>query len=158
MNTEGFVYTLNIPPTEDRDGSVDVQLSTKVRSGARFLEHPARERIEQLWGDSRTFDFTPYHGMQLIFIDGAHDAPSVRRDTETALKLIDRNNGAIVWHDATRYGVGKVLPELVANGFPDLSHSRNRDRAPTLVSRRTDQILKGDCGVCAIEPIDSRPV
>lgn len=117
-NTEGFVYTLNIPPTDDRQASVDAQLSSKVRSGARFLDHPQRDRIEQLWGDSRTFDFTPYHGMQLIFIDGAHDDQAVRQDTATALRLIDRDHGAIVWHDALSYGVGRVLPELVADGLP----------------------------------------
>jgi predicted O-methyltransferase YrrM len=118
MNSEGSVYTLNLPPTEDPHGSVDAQLSTKVTSGARFLEHSACDRIEQLWGDSRDFDFAPYRGVQLIFIDGAHDAPTVHQDTATALKLIDRDNGAIVWHDALSYGVGEVLPEWVADGYP----------------------------------------
>lgn len=144
MNTEGFVYTLNIPPTSDSHGSFDAQLSNKVASGARFLEHPAHDRIEQLWGDSRTFDFAPYDGMQLIFIDGAHDAPTVRQDTATALKLVDRDNGAIVWHDATLYGVGDVLPELVADGLPiylirgtDIGLLRWARGEPTKFSRAT---------------------
>ena len=144
LNTEGVVYTLNLPPTDDRRESYDAELSNKVRSGARFLAHPAQDRIEQLWGDSRTFDFAPYEGMQLIFIDGAHDAPTVRQDTATALKLIDRGNGAIVWHDATSYGVGHVLPECVADGFPiylirgtDIGLLRWARGEPTRFSRAT---------------------
>ena len=112
MNTEGFCLhaehsTHRRPPSLSRS-----QLSSKVRSGARFLEHPQRDRIEQLWGDSRTFDFAPYHGMQLIFIDGAHDDQTVRQDTATALGFSTATTERSSGTTPSPMGSGESCPNL----------------------------------------------
>ena len=90
-----------------------------MTSGARFLEHAERDRIEQLWARlANTLSSPLISGCSSSFVDGATHDQTVRHDTATALRLIDRDNGAIVWHDAISYGVGRVLPELVADGLP----------------------------------------
>ena len=56
--------------------------------------------VEQLYGDSQTFDFGGHLGQyDMVFVDGDHHYESVRKDTETAFKLIRDGRGIIVWHD-----------------------------------------------------------
>ena len=41
--------------------------------------------VEQLYGDSQTFDFRPHFGKyDMVFVDGDHHYESVKKDTETA--------------------------------------------------------------------------
>ena len=114
LPAKGRLFTLNLPPGADRneDGvqNVDSLLNTKVKSGSRFVGTPEAERIEQLFGDSATFDFTSFEGqMDLVFIDGSHVFDYVRRDTGSALRLLKPCGGWIVWHDAPLYGVAPYL-------------------------------------------------
>lgn len=121
---DGHIYTLNLPPdTSDvqLDTSiVDVQLAKKVVSGERFLNTLQQNKITQLWGDSATFDFSPYYNsIDFVFIDGAHSEPYVKSDTEKALQLIKKSGGIIVWHDAHLFGVVKFLqPWISKNNLP----------------------------------------
>ncbi len=85
-------------------------MASKVISGERFLNTPQQSIITQLWGDSATFDFSPYYNsMDFVFIDGAHSEHYVKNDTEKALQLIKKSGGIIVWHDAHLFGVVKFL-------------------------------------------------
>ncbi|MFN8229440.1 MAG: class I SAM-dependent methyltransferase [Bacteroidia bacterium] len=60
--------------------------------------------INQLWGNTFNFDFTPHIGKyDLVFVDGDHKYNSVVNDTKVASKLIKDNKSIIVWHD---YGFG----------------------------------------------------
>jgi predicted O-methyltransferase YrrM len=54
----------------------------------------------------------------LIFIDGGHSYEVVKHDSFEAIRLINKQNGIILWHDATSFGVGKWLPELKKKGYP----------------------------------------
>lgn len=115
---DGHVFTLNLPPDWEEQhpdaASDDTALSTKVRSGERFIGTPDASKITQLWGDSATFDYSPYVGrMDLVFIDGAHTPDYVEKDTNTAATLLRREGGLILWHDATRYGVVEFLERFV---------------------------------------------
>jgi predicted O-methyltransferase YrrM len=114
VGTAGHVYTLNIPLDEDRTHY------QRIPVGSRFAGSPEAERISQLWGDSRTFDFEPYCGRcDLIFIDADHSDAAVWADSQTALRLADRRRGIVVWHDALRYGVQTALPRLMRqDGLP----------------------------------------
>lgn len=85
-------------------------------------------KIKQLYGDSRTFDFTPYHGIcDFIWIDGNHDYSFVKSDTENALKLV-KPGGWIGWHDyhqtARWSGVTKNIHEL-KKYYPGIRHIKN---------------------------------
>ena len=92
QNTEDHarVYTLDLPPDS----------GTAVCSvGAAFRGTKWDGKITQLWGDSREFDFSPWHGqMDLVFVDANHDYESVQSDTENALRLTS-DRGIIIWHD-----------------------------------------------------------
>lgn len=75
-----------------------------------FVHTPFEERIHRLFGDSNTYDFSPYRGqMQMVHIDGGHDLRTVRSDTENAFEMLDTSClGCVVWHD---YG-NVQYPEL----------------------------------------------
>jgi predicted O-methyltransferase YrrM len=60
---------------------------------------PEAAKITQLFGDSKSFDETPYlQSFDLIFIDGSHAYSYVMSDSRKALKMV-RPGGVIVWHD-----------------------------------------------------------
>jgi len=116
LHASGRLFTLNLPPGEDRNAAgiqnVDSQLNTKVGSGFRFAATPEAERIEQLFGDSATFDFKSFEAqMDLVFIDGSHEFDYVSRDTKSAIRLLKPSGGWIVWHDAPLYGVAPYLTQ-----------------------------------------------
>lgn len=55
--------------------------------------------VVALSGDSTTFDFSSYQGaMDLVFVDGGHDAATVMSDTAAAY-VMRAPRGVIVWHD-----------------------------------------------------------
>lgn len=69
-----------------------------IKMHGYFLEN--RSNILQLYGDSRTFDFSPYYGKQdIVFIDGDHHYDTVLQDTRNAFRLLKDENSIIVWHD-----------------------------------------------------------
>lgn len=56
--------------------------------------------VEHLYGDSQTFDFKQHFGQyDMVFVDGDHHYESVKKDTETAFKLLKDERSIIVWHD-----------------------------------------------------------
>jgi len=100
------VYTLNLPPEDDPRYAPFI--------GMYIARSPDRDRITQIFADSRTFDTAPYReSMNYIFIDGDHSYEGVKNDTEKALQLL-KPGGVIVWHDyaAKSPGVLKYLAEF----------------------------------------------
>jgi len=101
------IFTLDLPPDYQiqpgKQYSYDdlqvIQLSQETITKRFYKKHPLEHKITELFGDSSTFDFTPYHGkIDLIFIDGNHSYDFVKRDTENAFKMLSPH-GMIVWHD-----------------------------------------------------------
>lgn len=122
-NSQTRVVTMNLPPNylkehPDKSEVVDVQLSAKVKSGERWVGRQESQQIEQIFANSLEFDFGSIGHPQFIFIDGAHDQHTVESDSENALRVIDRQKGVIVWHDARDYGVRPVLKRLYGQGHP----------------------------------------
>lgn len=105
IGENGRVYTLDLPPEDlNRTGlkiaSGDVNFIKKDRSGSRYAGTRYAAQITQLYGDSATFDFTPYEGkMDVVFVDGAHSYEYVKNDTRVALRLLKPSSGLILWHD-----------------------------------------------------------
>lgn len=100
------VYTLDLPPAlymppdaygyplapSDPPGSAD-------EIGSKFRGTAEAERIIQLHGDSRTFDFSEYIGrMDLVLVDARHEYEFVNVDTENALRMAG-DDGVVVWDD-----------------------------------------------------------
>jgi len=105
--TDCIIYTLDLPPetnTKNELSQIDKKLTTHfdgrlgTKTGCYFHDtYEEQVKIRQLWGDSATFDFSPYYGLvDLVFIDAAHDYENKRSDTENALKML-RSGGIIIW-------------------------------------------------------------
>lgn len=117
----GEVVTLDLP-AEGLDATrfaveaSDRQYIAKSTSGARFQGRPEAARIRQVFGDSGTFDFTPFNGrFDFVFVDGSHSYDYVKSDSQVALRLLRGGRGMIVWHDyGTPFwpGVTSGLDEL----------------------------------------------
>jgi len=64
-------------------------------------------KIHCLFGDSATFDYSPFYGkVDLFFVDGVYSYEYVRSDTINAFKCI--NQGVVLWHDYGRMGINGV--------------------------------------------------
>ncbi len=112
---ETEIYTLDLPLQSQRT------LESAKAIGSAFRNTTLTRKIQQLWGDSTTFDFAPYvHSFDLVFVDANHNYEYVKQDTETAFQLV-RPGGIIIWDDYVwdeRYshcaGVTKCLNEIAA--------------------------------------------
>jgi predicted O-methyltransferase YrrM len=126
-NPQAHVYTLDLPSLEAvnelKYDVTDPEYFVAWNRGIRFAGTPEASRITQLFGDSATFDFSPYRGkMDLVFIDGGHSEPYVRSDTRAALEMLSEH-GTIVWDDYLYYpGIYKVVNELSASMRPGVFH------------------------------------
>jgi len=109
------VYTLDLPPETPTALAIERSeraFVDKPTSGARFLGTDSARKITQLFGDSATFDFSPYRA-ELIFVDASHAYDYVRNDSAKALALLADSRGVIVWHDYGEWpGVTRALDEL----------------------------------------------
>jgi predicted O-methyltransferase YrrM len=96
----------------------------RIRSSAWPWSAYAR-RITQLHGDSATFDWSEHDGKAgLVFVDGSHAYEYVRKDSETALRLLAAG-GMVMWHDYGAWdGVTRALEELEASRTLGLRHVR----------------------------------
>jgi hypothetical protein len=83
--------------------------------GEAFHDTPEAGRITQLWGDSATFDFSPYAGaIDLVYVDGAHTYEYVKSDTANALSMLGPR-GTIIWDDySSGPGVYEYVNEVAA--------------------------------------------
>jgi len=96
----------------------DMEFIDKPNIGDRYRKTEVEYKINQVYGDSATFDFSPFHNsIDFIFIDGSHHFEYVKSDSENAMKMLSEN-GVIIWHDflgwpgVTRYllDLGKKMP------------------------------------------------
>lgn len=95
------IYTLDLPPEKIQDYSHDPDNKEflELRRPGYYISRYTTSGITQLYGDSLKFDFSPYFDtMDLVFIDGNHNAPYIQSDTENALKMV-KTGGLIIWHD-----------------------------------------------------------
>lgn len=121
-NPDLHVYTLDVPLSAS-SGDVELELGSDDHHffrpgeacGEAFRDTPEAQRITQLWGDSATFDFSPYAGaVDLVYVDGGHSYDYVKSDTENALALLSPG-GTIVWDDyGSHPGVYQYVTELAA--------------------------------------------
>jgi hypothetical protein len=128
LNTpvDAVIYTLDLP----RDKTITPRLNTTITDDAHigpslktakycFENTDVVSKIHCLYGDSASFDFSPYSDrIDLFFIDGAHSYEYVRSDTLNAIKCCHPGS-VIVWHDFGRAGlngVSKWLVELSKQG------------------------------------------
>jgi hypothetical protein len=125
------VYTLDLPPenleaTKFPLACGEKSYVIKEKSGAKYRGTDCERKIVQLYGDSATFDFSPFLNMMgFIFIDGSHAYEYVLNDSKTCINLINKEKGIILWHDYMKWkGVTQALNELYLN-VPEFNGMRN---------------------------------
>ena len=116
------IFTMDLPPQNRAEGQVratvkDAGIIAASAPGIDYAGKDGSEKIRQLFGNSLSFDFSPYFGkMDMVYIDGAHDYAAVRSDTQNALKLV-KDGGWILWDDFGYYGeyngVMRAIFELI---------------------------------------------
>ena len=129
------IYTLDLPGKMVNKTALEVEAGDKLfiaksESGERFKkESMAGRQLTQLYGDSASFDFSPYYNsIDFVFVDAAHSYEYVRNDSRVALKLLRNGKGIILWHDYDKLeywpGLLKALNELFISdpAFKDLKH------------------------------------
>ena len=99
------IYTLDLP-REQLDSTMfplnpaDLGVVKKETSGVRFHGTEWEHKIQQLYGDSATFDYTPYEGnIDFVFVDGSHTYDYALSDSLKAISLLRNGKGVILWHD-----------------------------------------------------------
>ncbi len=115
------IYTLDLAPEMDTRFSLapgERHMVEKEKSGVRIEKHRRLNssiitKIIQLFGDSATFDFSPYcKSCSLVFVDGSHAYDYVLSDTYAAMKMV-KKGGVIIWHDYGIWdGVTRALEEI----------------------------------------------
>ena len=114
---QATVHTLDLPPDRMLAGGC-FQRADEALIGVTFAgDSPEANRIIQHYGDSRTFDFSPFHnGVDFVFVDASHAYEAVLNDTERAFLML-RPGGAILWddyHPVHGPGVMRALAEVSA--------------------------------------------
>ncbi len=115
---DGVVHTLDLPPSENSfDPDIIEQVGKAFRDDPRF-----RGRITQHFGNSRTFDFSPWRGkVDLMFVDGSHERDDVIADSRTAVGTV-RPGGIVVWDDYQPAIPGVVQALHTLKGELDIVH------------------------------------
>lgn len=104
-STNCGIFTLDLPAKQLDEVKYPLATYEKVYvdkpvSGLRFLGNPVSSKIKQLYGDSATFDFSPYYNLcDIVFVDGSHTYEYVLNDSVQAIKLLSKEGGIILWHD-----------------------------------------------------------
>jgi predicted O-methyltransferase YrrM len=107
--SECTVYTLDLPPDARQEtlhsvGTADSAIIRASETGCDYRGKPVEHKIKQLFGNSQTFDFSPYFGQcDLVYIDGAHHYEAVRRDSANAVQMV-KPGGFVLWDEFANYG------------------------------------------------------
>lgn len=143
-------FTLDLPnlaaASDVRLELTDRQLFQEWKRGEAFAGTPEADRIQMLFGDSATFDYSPFEGaIDVVYIDGSHSYSYVKNDTEAALRMLSPG-GAIVWDDFPIYaGIYAYLEEFAARLDVPLLHIRGTrlvvySRQPLIVDLPSDNV------------------
>ncbi len=117
------VYTLDLSSkiretASEATNYSDAWLIHASKVGIDYRGTEAEAKIEQLYGDSTVFDFSPYFAkMDIVFVDGAHHYDAARSDTQNALKMV-RAGGVVIWDEFANYGNYNDVTRAVLDCVP----------------------------------------
>ncbi len=106
-SSQSQIHTIDLPGgTENSPGGNE--------PGYLFHGRQLGGKIRQLYGNTLTFDFSPWWGRQdFVFVDAGHSYQNALADSKTALQLVEGREGAVIWHDyAVMPGVTKAVEEV----------------------------------------------
>jgi len=104
------VLTVGVTSDLGGSGMPDQKAQAPDRKGPRaigqFIDHYGTGyKVTMVIADSRQFDFSPYKGADLVFIDGGHDRDTVLSDLQSAHAIV-RKGGYVVFHDFMKPSCG----------------------------------------------------
>ena len=115
---DGRVVTLTLAPdqlaTYQHQGGDGRRAAKIARRESRFTRFrysgtDVEKKILQLFGDSKSFDETPYlDACDVVFVDGSHAYSYVISDSRKALRMV-KPGGVVLWHD---YGARRVVADV----------------------------------------------
>ncbi len=119
------VSTITLAPSQQHqyvkeagDSASDTKFALRESAFEAFVYSgtEVESRVEQLYGDSKHFDETPYlNWADLVFVDGSHARSYVESDTAKAMRIV-KPGGLVLWHDYAgpghAIGVFQALNEL----------------------------------------------
>jgi predicted O-methyltransferase YrrM len=120
---DGKVYTMDLPPegrSEAMRGTnvADARIIEESDTGCEYRGKDVAHKIEQIYADSQSFDFTPFHGrMDMVYVDGAHHYEAVRSDTRNALAMV-RPGGLVLWDEFANYGDYNDVTRAILDCIP----------------------------------------
>jgi SAM-dependent methyltransferase len=124
------IFTLDLPPRETATRfAIDNGDITGVpfTVGEYYRGTPYEAKVKQLFGDSATFDYSPYaHDIDFVFVDGNHAYDNVKVDSMNAFELL-KPGGTIIWddyHPEWGAGVMRALHELRDRGLYRIAGTR----------------------------------
>lgn len=141
--SDAKVVTLTLAPEQQSeyvrsatDSDEDTSFALKESNFTEFLYTgtPVSSAIEQLYGDSKHFDESPWEAWaDLVFVDGSHARSYVESDSAKAMRIA-KPGGMVLWHDYAgpkhAAGVFDALNEL------SRQHTLHRIEGTTLVMWR----------------------
>ena len=88
-----------VKDAQDADEDTKFALSESAFDAFLYSGTPTSDRVQQLYGDSKQFDETPYLGWaDLVFVDGSHARSYVESDSTKAMRIV-KPGGLVLWHD-----------------------------------------------------------
>ena len=90
------VFSLDLP------ADIGPSVATEYQPG--FVGCQCDLPYTQLWGDSRTFDFSPYYPIDFFYIDGEHVYENAHKESLAAIRV---RPALVVYHDADNWEVFK---------------------------------------------------
>jgi predicted O-methyltransferase YrrM len=144
------VYTLDLPPGSPQTAAHNVwdkNLVKRADPGADYRNKNDSEKITQLYGNSVSFDYTPYLARaDIVFVDGGHDFQTVLSDTQNALRIA-RPGGVVVWDDFANYGDYNDVTRAVLRCVPAVQIAESQlaiYRVPTAAANAHEQPQAAD--------------
>jgi Methyltransferase domain len=107
LPADARVYTLDLDEKsldglqQDESDKPLTTIHMEMRHKLAFLGTAYEKKISRLYGDSKHVDFSPfYRKIDMVYVDGGHDLPTLIADTENAYKMLSHDHPAcIAWHD-----------------------------------------------------------
>ena len=95
------------------------------RDGCSSLFLKNSNRIEHVFGDSKTFDFHRLNELfDLVFIDGDHSHDYVINDTQKIVQHAIHSQSILVWHDYA-HSPEQFRPEVLHGILSALDHNHH---------------------------------
>ena len=107
------IYTINLPMNDEHTKENIIRLSwleyfgdnsthtalKKSKIGAIYKRCPQGGKVQQLFGDTLTYDFSEFkEKIDLCFIDGGHSHECLVKDTSNAMDMLSER-GVVIWQD-----------------------------------------------------------